>query len=498
MQKTKGDTFDLRAEEDAARRLNVGKAITTNSSMVGLKSRSKKTDLIGKAALKERVSAIAKNHGIKIEQEATLYLLSTIEQRIKTLIENAIKAQQHRTLSNHYRQPPITSKRRNGGKAIWSTKINNDNNQVIDQINKIYREEEQDFRKSRMSRLAKEAELQKIKERSSSLQPSSFSADFAFQENGGGPSTPISKPPLSSAYSTPMTSDKPGGGGGGTPTFGAIKDSTTKSGQPIFGASLKKSGSSSSSSSLKNKMNPRDVSAEVQHKMANATAMRSVGMGKKYGWMTGNIPNVSSPLASSGAGSSNSSPLGSKKRKADKEKDKEKEKSKLRESSVFNESEKDDSVEPPPLTSNNNVNASTPTSISESENKDKDKDKERPNKKLKPSATLISQPTRRLILIDKEEKNSMTSSTSTSSSSINSIGLGIGIGLSGLGGTNSNVEKKEKRIEDDKVLTLVDLVFALEHNGLGGNGLGNEDEILKKIWSAKGGPWGEDGWDGRK
>ncbi|KAK6906933.1 hypothetical protein I204_00261 [Kwoniella mangroviensis CBS 8886] len=440
MQKTKGDTFDLRAEEDAARRLNVGKSINVSSSISGLNSRAKRTDLIGKVALKEKVDAIAKDHGVTIDPEVSLYLLSTIENRIKSLFSSAIKAQQHRTQSSHLYFPPLTKSSHsdsksdntnasgsgNGGRAMWSSRITSDPSQVLDLVNKSYREEEQEFRKSRMNRLAKEAELQKIRDRASSL---SLNPDDG-GVGGSGPSTPISKPSPSS-YSTPAA----GGSGGGTPMFGAIRESTTKSG---------------SSSSKKGKINPRDVSAEVQHKMANATAMRSVGMGKKYGWMTGNVPSISSPLA--GGGST------SKKRKLDKERDKEKEKSKLSSNVTTNS--------PIDRDSNSNSNKQTPepsTPNTNTNTSDIEKEKERPNKRSKPT---IRQPTRRLIMVEKEETE---------------------------GG-----DVEDKKVEDDKVLTLLDLVFAMEHNGLDGKGIGKEEEILQKVWARKGGPWGEDGWDGRR
>ncbi|WRT65441.1 uncharacterized protein IL334_002384 [Kwoniella shivajii] len=450
MQKTKGDTFDLRAEEDAARRLNVGKAVTSNSSYAGLKSRAKKTDLIGKSALKEKVEAIAKDHGVTFDNEVSLYLLSSIENRIRSLLSSALQAQQHRTQSSHLRTPPIYSSSSsssgpsrmttsmNEGRSMWSHLVNSDPNSVMDAVNKSYREEEQEFRKFRMTRLAKEAELQKIKERQSSLGPGSDS-----YINGGmgmgmgmgiddqaGPSTPISKP-SSSSINTPIGGGG-GGGGGGTPMFGAIKESN----------------SSSTKKSIKKSLNPRDVSAEVQHKMANATAMRSVGMGKKYGWMTGNVPTISSPLANNSGSSS------SKKRKAEKDSNKQ---SKLKESSLFgsgsdtNKADKDKSIEP-----------STPNAVGSGSTPESEREKDRPTKKHKPT---ITNPTRRLILTDKDDK---------------STGTG------------------EKRVQDDKCLTLVDLVFALEHRGLGGNGVGKEDDILRKIWAGKGGPWGEDGWDGRK
>ncbi|WVF66809.1 hypothetical protein IAT40_001551 [Kwoniella sp. CBS 6097] len=473
MQKTKGDTFDLRAEEDAARRLNVGKSITTNSSMTGLKSRAKRTDMMSKAALKERAEAVAKDHGMTIDRESQLYLMAAIETRLRSLISSSISAQTHRVNANHLRTPPIDKK---SGKAIWSHEIVSDTSGVLDNLNRLNREEEQEFRKSRMTRLAREAELQRIRERereraeSMGLTPSAADLDIGLGADtaldgaglGAGPSTPISKPSSSSAhtpfpansFSTPQA-----------PMFGAVKESSASKSTP---------GSSMSKKALKKMNNPRDVSAEVQHKMANATAMRSVGMGKRYGWMTGSAPAISSPLASAG----------SKKRKAGADG-----KgagggalfggSKLKESTLFgagsgSEKEKEmdkGKTEPSTPQTPGTASADTPEG-------DRDRDGSRPNKKMRHAITA---PTRRLIPVERRPPKKGTYT----------------------GEEDKDQDKdKEIRVEDDRVITMVDLTFALEHGGLGGGGRGTgkgrEDEVLQRIWGRPGGPWGKDGWDGRR
>ncbi|WVQ94420.1 hypothetical protein IAU59_001499 [Kwoniella sp. CBS 9459] len=467
MQKTKGDTFDLRAEEDAARRLNVGKSITTHSSMTGLKSRAKRTDMMSKAALREKAEAVAKDHGMTIDRESQLYLMAAIESRLRSLIASSISAQTHRVNANHLRNPPIDKKT---GKAIWSHEIVSDTAGVLDHLNRLNREEEQDFRKSRMTRLAREAEMQRIRdrerERAESLglpppNPDLIDAGLGSDTdlNGAGPSTPMSKPSSLSthtpypanSFSTPQA-----------PMFGAIKESGTSKSTP---------GSSMSKKALKKMNNPRDVSAEVQHKMANATAMRSVGMGKKYGWMTGNAPAISSPLASAGG----------KKRKAGADS-----KgagaggalfggSKLKESTLFgsaNGSDKEKEKEKEKTEPSTPQTPGTPSGDTP--------DGDRPNKKM---MHAITAPTRRLVSVERRPPKKGAIPTAEDKD-------------------KDKDQDKELRVEDDRVITMVDLTFALEHGGLGGGGRGSgkgrEDEVLQRIWGRPGGPWGKDGWDGRR
>ncbi|OCF45019.1 hypothetical protein I317_01070 [Kwoniella heveanensis CBS 569] len=476
MQKTKGDTFDLRAEEDAARRLNVGKSFTVSSSMTGLKSRAKRTDMMSKSALRERAEAVAKDHGMTIDRESQLYLMAAIETRLRSLLASSLSAQTHRVNANHLRAPPVDKR---SGKGIWSHEIVSDTSGVLDSLNRLNREEEQEFRKSRMTRLAREAEMQRIRERereraesmgiatpaasNSDLEvgPGADTSSNGFGPaagSGAGPSTPMPMSKTSSShspypansFSTPQA-----------PMFGAIKES--KNNTP---------GSSMTKKAMKKMNNPRDVSAEVQHKMANATAMRSVGMGKKYGWMTGSAPAISSPLASAG----------SKKRKAGAEG-----KvgsgtgggalfggSKLKESTLFagaNGSEKEkerekDKTEPSTPQTPGAASAGTPEG-------------DRPSKKMRHA---ISAPTRRLISVERPPPKKGASAAELEE--------------------YTKDKDKEIRIEDDKVITMVDLTFALEHGGLGGGGRGSgkgrEDDVLQRIWGRPGGPWGKDGWDGRR
>lgn len=287
---------------------------------------------------------------------------------------------------------------------MWSHRITSDTNAVMDALTRQNKEAEQTFRASRMDRIAKETEIQRAKDRAEKV-TSTGQSDEADGANSSGPSTPREK------GSSGGVEDA-----GGTPTFGAVKEKSV-------GSSGKKSG----------KKGGRDLSAEVAHKMSNATAMRSAGFKQgKYSWLT-SVPSISSPLAGkkkkdkSGASAGDSpggpespgSPSLGKGTAGGKEKDKEKGRSKLRDTVTVGD-------EPP----------QTPR-------------KRRPK---------VSAPSRRMVQVDP------------------------GLGTDG----------EEKRVPDDKALTMVDLVFALERDALG-RGMGTADEVVRKIWATPGGPWGRDG-----
>ena len=296
-----------------------------------------------------------------------------------------------------------TSSDEKDGKPMWSLTLRDDPNSVIEALNRRNRDAEQEFRKMRMDRLARDAELQKARERQASQSQTVEAAASPF------PATAAVSPAESS--SSPSTPSKP--------LFGATKE--TPKGTPPASSSSKKKSSTKKPSS-------RDVSAEVQHKMTNLTAMRSAGMGKKYGWMMGNAPAVSSPLAG-------------KKRKAEGAEGKEKdgEKGKASESPLG---------------------------------------QDRPSKKARP----IPVPTRRMVAVSSPPPPPPAPSAAANNPN------------------NTTTDKAEPlKVSDDKALTMVDLVFALEHGGLGqagGLGMGSvSGDILQGIW-AKGGPWSEN--EGKK
>ncbi|KIR71497.1 hypothetical protein I310_04804 [Cryptococcus deuterogattii CA1014] len=396
------DTFDLRAEEDAARRLNVGRVLPS-AALSGTNSRAKHSELIGKPFLRQKVEAASKSHGIKFDEEATLYLTGAIESSLRSLINLTRAAQLHRTSSSHLHAPPMAktaskSSAEKEDRPMWSLTLRDDPNAVIEALNRRNRDAEQEFRKMRMDRLARDAELQKARERQAAQSQTA-------EVSPPSPATAAASPAESS--SAPSTPAKP--------LFGASKE--TPKGTPSS------SSSSSKKKSTTKKPSSRDVSAEVQHKMTNLTAMRSAGMGKKYGWMMGNAPAVSSPLAG-------------KKRKAEGAEGKEKdgEKGKARESPLG---------------------------------------QDRPNKKARP----IPVPTRRMVAVSSPPPPAP------------------GLHVAGSNSNNTPTDKAEpQKVSDDKALTMVDLVFALEHGGLGqagGLGMGSvSGDVLQSIW-ARGGPWSE-------
>ncbi|WVO17952.1 hypothetical protein L204_105650 [Cryptococcus depauperatus] len=270
------DTFDLRAEEDAARRLNVGR-VQPSAALSGVNSRAKHSELIGKPYLRQKVENTSRNHGIKFDDESALYLSSAIESSLRSLINLSQSAQIHRTTASHLHTPPIClngSTRGKPAKPMWSHSLRDNPNAVLEALNRRNRDAEQEFRKMRMDRLARDAENQKAKERQRERERE------AMQENQEEhPLVPVSPIGLPTAeISTPGTPSKP--------VFGAVKETPKGMSTPMTSTSKKKS----------SKKAARDVSAEVQHKMTNLTAMRSVGMGKKYGWMIGSQPAISSPL----------------------------------------------------------------------------------------------------------------------------------------------------------------------------------------------------------
>ncbi len=284
---------------------------------------------------------------------------------------------------------------------MWSHRVTSDANAVLDALSRVNKDAEQTFRASRMDRLARETEIQKARERA---EKAAEESDVV--ESTSGPSTP-----------------------------GVTKSSpTTVNGAPVFGAVSEKKGTKKAG-----KKAARDVSAEVQHKMANATAMSQAGMSKKYSWLT-SVPNVSSPLAGGkkrkagkedGGGPGVAVPDGETSGSGDgdgREKGKQKGKDKEREQ------------QPP--------NGVSPDREEE----------ERPAKRSR-AAAVLSSPTRRMVVVERNSKG------------------------------------EERRVQDDRVVTMMDLLFAMERDGLG-KGMGTADEIVRRVW-ATGGNWKDSTDEGR-
>lgn len=186
------------------------------------------------------------------------YIAVAAETRIRALLASSLHAQRHRSTSHHLHAPPLAE---GSKKPLWSQTVKSSPNAVMELLARQNREAEQTFRASRMDRLARETEQARVRERMEQAQS---------QPSGGGGGDDA---PASAGPSTPR--EKPSG----TPVFGAVALASDK----------KKSGSSKKAGSGK------DVSAAVQHRMSNSTAISQTGMAKKYAWMT-NAPAISSKL----------------------------------------------------------------------------------------------------------------------------------------------------------------------------------------------------------
>ncbi|WVQ83567.1 hypothetical protein IAT38_005708 [Cryptococcus sp. DSM 104549] len=439
--------------------------IVSNPTALSSHSRAKATDLMGRNALLTKVAAVSKDHKVRVEDDASLYMMSAIEDTLRGLLSRTLAAQVHRTSSSYLRTPPVRPSSSTGVKKetveegkgkdgkdprpMWSHTITSDPNAVLELLSRQARDAEQEFRKARMDRLARDAEMQKARERANALALAHGGVVGGTGSGGGGGSSggssplppgtpgstsagapPPSSPPHSTSTPAPAPSTpKP-------PTFGALKETPSGSSTP---GSKKKSTAKKATS--------RDVSAEVQHKMTNATAMRSVGMGKKYGWMMGNAPAVSSPLAG-------------KKRKAGAG------------PSALGESSLVPGEEGKKTAKGKGKGKGSKEGGEDGAGEGDQSEDGRPTKKQRP----IPIPKRRLIPVDP-----------------------IAPPRTAPGNPSTPAPPTEpRRVPDDRALTFVDFAFALEHGGLGaagGQGAGSvSGEVLQKVWGRPGGAWGE-GWE---
>jgi hypothetical protein len=199
------------------------------------------------------------------------------ESRLRDILTSSISAQQHRTTTSYLHPPPTTPHASGSGsgskkeKAIWAVSVNSDPNALLEVLNKQAKDAERDFRTSRMTRLAREHEIERIRERQGGGE--------AVQESNNKTSpdeettTTSANAPSGATSPDRPNSPLPKADVNATPTFGGVSAKKPNRGKktPTF-------------------------SPDVQIKMSNATAIRSTGMGKKYSWMN-NAPNISSPLS---------------------------------------------------------------------------------------------------------------------------------------------------------------------------------------------------------
>ena len=354
------------------------------------------------------------------DDDAMAYLSMAAESRLRDILTSSITAQQHRTTTSYLHPPPTASSSGSGSKgkekAMWAVSINSDPNALLEVLNKQAKEAERDFRTSRMTRLAREHEIERVRERQNGP------GDDA-QETGLGSNAPTNgdesgQPTTSSSANatSPDRAQSPLPPTNATPTFGGV-------------------------SAKKNSKNKKTAtfSPDVQIKMSNATAMRSTGMGKKYSWMMGSAPNISSPLSGRKKG---------KKGQAQEQGQGQEDGEGDGDDQMLGEGEE------------GNTKKRKKSTLSLETGGEESGSGKRAKKRKMPSL-----PSRRMVPVSGPGPAAAPAP-----------------GQAGLSGN-------EKMVSDDRCLTISDFVFALERDGAG-KGMGTGDEIVRRAMARPGGPWG--------
>ncbi|KAK4684403.1 hypothetical protein P7C73_g5774, partial [Tremellales sp. Uapishka_1] len=148
--------FDLRAEEEAARRANLGRIGTSYSRYAGSGNRGKKQDLYSDTYLRQKLQTIAREYGMTLDDDSMSMIALSSEARLRSLLASSIQVQKHRITSNHLRPPPLSS----GTIPIplWSHRITSDDKSVLDALAQQSKEQEYAIRAARMERIARETE----------------------------------------------------------------------------------------------------------------------------------------------------------------------------------------------------------------------------------------------------------------------------------------------------------------------------------------------------
>ncbi|GMK54534.1 hypothetical protein CspeluHIS016_0111200 [Cutaneotrichosporon spelunceum] len=281
----RGQGIDLRAEEEAARR--AARSAVGGARFAGSGSRAKHTDLLGEQVLRARLNRLAHEHGMVFDDEAMRLLAMGAETRMRSLIESATRAQQHRVHSTHQRRPPMRTNGNKGLKPLWSQRITSDTGAVMAALASANKEENKAHRVARTERNARETELARAM---------AAAKEREARESGSAPDTGAASP-----------------AGGAPPEEAATGPARPRPSEPVFQASPTFGGTPPPRKSKGKKAGGRDMSAEVQAKMANQTATVNAGR-KRYAWEMGGgfRPQVSSLLSG-------------KRKKAEEEEKKEKE-----------------------------------------------------------------------------------------------------------------------------------------------------------------------------
>lgn len=322
---------------------------------------------------------------------------------------------------------------------MWEVSVNNDPNAVIEVLNRQSKDAEREFRTARMERLAKEHEMDRVRERQAAMNGGDPSLQASGSGSGSGSGT---APTLSSGH--PQTDSTEADSPGAHPPSSPDKHQASSPAAPSSSSSPHSNASPTFGGPRKVipgktvKKNPKDVSADVQIKMSNATAMRSAGMGKKYSWMS-SAPQISSPLSGSKKkGKKGKSALGASGDgdgdadvDADGEVDAEGEADGDGDVAMTVSGEKKKRKSKPSTNTNNGGQGGS--------------------KRRKKMPTL---PPRRMIPTGQFDPK----------------------------GT-------ERLVPDDRALTVYDLVFSMEREK-GGQGMGTSDEVVRRVMARPGGVWG--------
>ncbi|BEI80199.1 hypothetical protein CcaverHIS002_0107280 [Cutaneotrichosporon cavernicola] len=267
----RGQGIDLRAEEEAARR--AARSAVGGARFAGSGSRAKQTDLLGEQVLRVRLNRLAHEHGMAFDDEAMRILAMGAETRMRSLMESATRAQQHRVNSTHQHKPPMRVNGGKGPKPLWSQKITSDTGAVMAALANANRDENKAHRVARTERNARETELARAQ---------AAAKEREARESGSAPDTGAASP-----------------ASGAPPEEAAAGPARPRPSEPVFQAAPTFGGPPPPPKKSKGKKAAgRDMSAEVQAKITNQTATVNAGR-KRYAWEMGGgfRPQVSSLLS---------------------------------------------------------------------------------------------------------------------------------------------------------------------------------------------------------
>lgn len=192
------------------------------------------------------------------DDEAMRLLAMGAETRMRSLIESAVRAQQHRVHSTHQHKPPMRASGSKGSKPLWSQKITSDTSAVMAALANANKEENKAHRVARTERNARETELARAQ---------AAAKEREARDSGSAPDTGVV---------SPASGPPPEEAGPARP----------RPSEPVFQAAPTFGGPPPPKKSKGKKAGGRDMSAEVQAKITNQTATVNAGR-KRYAWEMG-------------------------------------------------------------------------------------------------------------------------------------------------------------------------------------------------------------------